>query len=191
MITTNWLLVGVAILICYFVFFGLRVGEERFRLLKKKLDGLSDSLEDMKNEFKELSLKLDQVEWNTLSEYEKNQTRFENAKPLTLSHLRQLKAGATMRLMSQEWDYPSEQADHSVFEYKLDHIDETTTHDGYNTVHGHWRFSVEDEWAPYDILANEKESVTRTRGGTVKCLWGTHSKQIMTGCKATDSEEQS
>ena len=132
---------------------------------EEKIEALNHELDDIREELNELR---HEVEYQNLTELEKEEVAFENAQDISIKFFEKLEKGQIVSLASGSYYYPDENIHISKFEYKHDNIDrENKTESGWE-VYGYQKFFAEDEWSSCTFLANDIECSTSDCSGTVK-----------------------
>ncbi len=150
------------------------------RLLKRTVENNKINTEGLREELAtvlatvndEISALREKLEYENLTDLEKEQLIFEDAPNLPLSFFEELKKGQVVSLMSGSYYYPSTDLLVYRFQYKHDYIDkENKTKHGYE-VHGFDKSSepdiVNDEWSERTLLAENDQCHTSSCAGTVK-----------------------
>jgi hypothetical protein len=130
-----------------------------YSTLSKRLLSLAQQIALLSNEIATLKSTVEEAMMPEVERHERREWKvFDQAEPLTLPYLRRLKPGAVLRLISCSWIYPTDFPSFDRFEYKHGHVDEQSqTKHGYE-VHRFWRHSPQDEWQPFNFLAQETEA---------------------------------
>jgi uncharacterized coiled-coil protein SlyX len=132
---------------------------------KREIEDLKDKVEDLKDEFKETSL----------TDEEKEARFFRSLPDLNASFFKSLQNGQVLDLISGSYYYPHDEIFIRRFQYKHDHIADSTyllSSKATYEVHGFERLSSDDEWSACMILANEDECTTSSCSGRVKKIRG-------------------
>ena len=106
-----------------FIFAGYFIQKEINKLsgnFAGKIEEVNQELDEIKEELNELRNK---VEYQDLTELEKEEIAFEKAKDISIKIFEKLKKGQKVSLISGSYYYPNENIHISRFEYKYDHID--------------------------------------------------------------------
>lgn len=157
------------ILIFLFIYVVLFFIQKEFKnqrnKFEEKIKELSHEIDAVRGELNEVR---DVVEYQNLTESEKEEIAFENAKDISINFFEKLEKGQIVSLVSGSYYNPSENIYISKFVYKHDHIDrENKTRFGWE-VHGYEKFFEEDEWSSCTLLAHDTGCSTSSCSGTVK-----------------------
>jgi hypothetical protein len=163
------LTVGVVVLLVL-VFQLFKTMDRHKQMVDGKFNSLSDQLGQIKDTLEQLKDTLNEIYYNTRPLSEKEELAFESARPFSISDVRQLQPGDTLRLISLSYIYPTDEPYIVRFEYKHDHLDESDQSQFGCGVHGFWRLSATEEWSPYEFLAKEGACTTASCEGTIKRL---------------------
>lgn len=132
---------------------------------ERKIEVLSHEFDELKEELNELR---HEVEYQNLTDLEKEEVAFEKAQDLSVKFFEKLEKGQIISLASGSYYHPDEDIHISKFEYKHDSLDkESKTEYGWK-VYGYQKLFAEDEWSSCEFIANDTECSTSDCSGTIK-----------------------
>ena len=135
--------------------------DNKIEELNQEIDKVREELNEFRNE----------VEYQNLTNYEKLEVTFDNAKDISIAFFENLEKDQCVSLASGHYYYPDDEIHIHTFEYKHDHIDrENKKEDGWE-VHGYQQLFQDYDWSPCTFLADDTECSTSDHTGTVKKMY--------------------
>ena len=146
---------------------------EIIRSQKRKHESIIEDyeyeIEDLKNDLKEAKSEITQLEYDNLSDQEKEAICFHEKPDLDISFFKSLKKEQVVKLVQGSYCYPENDIFISEYLYKHDHVDTSPVDGGFGfEVHGSRRYNHDDEWQPCTLLADNRGCSTISCSGTIK-----------------------